>query len=357
VSERLEPLVGALTIDRVVAARAAIDALVARGAPVVELDVGALERVDGAGAALLSLVARRLEAEGRSLRLVNVSPTLARTLEVLPFPPAAQGPGADAAPPLERLGAGAAHVGEVAFDFLRLAADSAWFLVAGLFQRRGIRWEVVLYEMANMGSRAVGVVGLIAFLVGGTMALQSAQQLRQFGANIFVVDLIGISMTRELGPLMAAIVVAGRSGSAVAAELATMVITEEIDALKTMGLHPTRFLVVPKILAISVTQPLLTMLADVAGMFGGFLVAVFYLEVGAEPFMARLKETLELKDVLTGLVKSIVFAQLIVGVGAVCGLRTQGGADAVGRSTTTAVVAGIFAVIVADALASMVFYF
>jgi phospholipid/cholesterol/gamma-HCH transport system permease protein len=164
-------------------------------------------------------------------------------------------------------------------------------------------------------------------------------------------------MTRELGPLMAAIVVAGRSGSAVAAELGTMVITEEIDALKTMGLHPTRFLVVPKVLAITITQPLVTMLANLAGIVGGFLVGVYYLDIGPDTFIARLQETLQLKDVVTGLIKSVMFAQLIVTVGALCGLRTAGGADAVGRSTTTSVVAGIFAVITADAVASLVFYF
>jgi phospholipid/cholesterol/gamma-HCH transport system permease protein len=189
------------------------------------------------------------------------------------------------------------------------------------------------------------------------MALQSAAQLRQFGANIFVVDLIGISMTRELGPLMAAIVVAGRSGSAVAAEIGTMVITEEVDALKTMGLHPTRFIIVPKVIAITLTQPLVTMLANVAGIFGGFLVGVTYLEIGPSAFMNRLFASLYVKDLLTGLIKSILFAQLIVTIGALCGLRTKGGADAVGRSTTTSVVAGIFAVITADAVASLVFYF
>ena len=136
-----------------------------------------------------------------------------------------------------------------------------------------------------------------------------------------------------------------------------MVITEEIDALKTMGLHPTRFLIVPKFIAITITQPLLTVLADLLGILGGFLVAVLYLEVGPTTFFDRLQESLFVKDIVTGLIKSVIFAQLIVTVGALCGLRTKGGADAVGRSTTIAVVAGIFSVIVADALASMVFYF
>jgi phospholipid/cholesterol/gamma-HCH transport system permease protein len=211
--------------------------------------------------------------------------------------------------------------------------------------------------MAAMGSQALGVVGLMAFLIGGVMALQGAAQLRQFGANIFIADLVGVSLTRELGPLITAIMVAGRSGSAVAAEIGTMVITEEVDALKTMGLNPTRFLIVPKAMAISVVQPLLTMYADIIAVFGGFLVAVFYLGIGPEAFWNRLHEALYLKDIITGLVKSFVFANIIVSIGALCGLRTGGGADAVGRSTTMSVVAGIFTVIVADAAFSLLFYF
>ena len=352
-----EPWSGALTHAQVAEARAALRAQAASGTGDVRLDLSRLESLDSAGAAFLAVSARELAKDGRQLVLDGVAPRVRRTLDIFPFPdlPAPAPPPRSAR--LEALGTSAAAIVDVAFDFLRLAADSAWFMFGGFFQRRGIRWSVVAYEMANMGSRAVPVVGLIAFLVGGTMALQSAQQLRQFGANIFVVDLIGISMTRELGPLMAAIVVAGRSGSAVAAELATMVITEEIDALKTMGLNPIRFLVVPKVLAITITQPILTMMANLAGVFGGFLVAVFYLEVGAEPFVARLQQTLAVKDIVTGLIKSVIFAQLIVSVGAVCGLRTRGGADAVGRSTTTSVVAGIFAVIIADSVASLIFYF
>jgi phospholipid/cholesterol/gamma-HCH transport system permease protein len=189
------------------------------------------------------------------------------------------------------------------------------------------------------------------------MGLQAAAQLRQFGANIFVADLVGVSMVRELGPLIAAIVVAGRSGSAVAAEIGTMVITEEIDALKTMGLQPLRFIVLPKALAITFTQPLLTALTNAVAIFGGFVVAVSYLDVSPNAFLLRLQEAVLLKDILTGIFKSMLFAQLIVVVGAYCGLNTRGGADEVGRTTTMSVVAGIFAVIVADAFCSLVFYF
>lgn len=350
-------LEGPLTKDALVEPARRLTAARAEAGP-VSLDLSRVSEADSAGVALLSVFARDMRGAGRPLTLLGVSSELRRTLELFPSPPdraalaAATGPGM-----FERIGGAVLELRTIALQYLLLLADSFWFMLSGPFVRRGIRWDQVLYEMSAMGSRALGVVGLISFLVGATMALQSAQQLRQFGANIFVVDLIGISLTRELGPLMAAIVVAGRSGSAVAAEIGTMVITEEIDALKTMGLHPTRYLVVPKVLAITLTQPMLTVLANVAGMLGGFLVGVLYLEIGPESFVDRLFAVLQLKDVITGLVKSVVFAQLIVTVGALCGLRTHGGADAVGRSTTTSVVAGIFAVIVADTLASLVFYF
>ena len=212
-------------------------------------------------------------------------------------------------------------------------------------------------EMAAIGSRALGVVGLIAFLVGATMALQSAAQLRKFGADLFVVDLVVLSMLRELGPLMAAIVVAGRSGSAIAAEIGTMVVTEEVDALRTLGLDPVRFLVVPKILAFTLVQPLLTIYANVLGVLGGMVVAVLYLDIGVEAFMRRLEDQLELADVVAGCAKSVIFAWLIGLIGAYYGLATRGGAEAVGRSTTASVVAGIFAVVVADAVASIVLWF
>ncbi len=322
----------------------------------ITLDLGGVREVDSAGVALLATFARELRTTGRTLNVIGIQPSVQQTLDLFPYV-------GDEVPParefnwFESFGESGAKAAEVVFQYLTMCADVFWFSISGLFRPRGIRWAQVVFEMSSMGSRAFGVVGLISFLVGATMALQSAVQLRQFGANIFVVDLIGVSITRELGPLMAAIVVAGRSGSAVAAEIGTMVITEEVDALKTMGLNPTRFLIVPKVIAITLTQPVLTVLANVMGILGGMVIGVLYLELSPTTFLSRLAEALFVKDVVTGLIKSVIFAQLIVTIGALCGLRTKGGADAVGRATTVSVVASIFAVIVADAVCSVVFYF
>ncbi len=354
---KVEVLSGELTVHRIAALEASL------GGPDVDegpalIDLSEVTRIDSAGVALLALMVRRYQAAGRPLRIVGTPDAVADTLRLFPFVEERAAARFDArVGGLERVGSWALGIVGLALHLIQLSADAAWFFAADLIRRRGLRWNVIAYEMAAMGSSAVGVVGLIAFLVGATMALQSATQLRQFGANIFVVDLIGISMTRELGPLMAAIVVAGRSGSSVAAQIGTMVINEEIDALKTMGVHPTRFIVVPKLVAISLTQPLLTVLSNLFGIMGGFVVAVTYLEISPRIFFERLETAVLLKDFLTGLFKSVLFAQLIVIVGAIAGFRTRGGADAVGRSTTTAVVASIFFVIVADAVTSLVFYF
>ena len=323
----------------------------------IELDLSQVTYVDSAGVAILAGFARRAERHNKALRVTGLVPSVAAALALFPFPETVTVSAAAPLGVLERTGAWMEQVAQLALEFTILCADVVWFTIASLWRRRGIRWQAVLMEMYYMGSQALGVVGLIAFLVGATISLQSAAQLRTFGANLFVADLIGVSITRELGPLITAIVVAGRSGSAVAAEIATMMITEEIDALRTMGLNPTRFLIVPKVIAIALTQPLLTVMANVLAIFGGFLVAVTYLDVSPGAFINRLQTAVQLKDVLTGLFKSILFANLIVTIGALCGLRTHGGADAVGRSTTTSVVAAIFAIIVADALCSLIFYF
>ncbi len=323
----------------------------------VVIDLQGVSEFDSAGAALLAWSYREATRRSVQLQLVNAPDFVERTLRAHERPALGSKSTAPRLSFVEGLGDQAANWIEQLQQMVQMSADAMWFALTTLTRRHRLRPGVVTWEMAQMGSRALGVVGLIAFLVGATMGLQSAAQLRRFGADIFVVDLIVVSLLRELGPLMAAIVVAGRSGAAVAAELGTMMVTEEVDALATMGLHPVRFLVVPKIFAITVVQPLLTIFANVLGIAGGFGVAVIYLDVSPDAFVARLQEILEVKDILTGLVKSVLFAWLIVLVGAHFGFTTRGGADAVGRSTTSSVVAGIFAVVVMDAIASLVFYF
>ena len=220
-----------------------------------------------------------------------------------------------------------------------------------------IRWNEVFLYMERVGIDAIPIVLLISFLVGLIMAFQAAIQLKQFGADIYVADLVGLSVVRELGPLMTAIIVAGRTGAAFAAEIGTMKVAEEIDAIKSMGLDPTRFIIIPKVIATILTVPTLTLMADVLGIFGGMVVAVLFLDLTAWGYIAELKLALTVTDVLTGYIKSFVFALLIASVGCMRGMQVEGGAQGVGLMTTSAVVSSIFLIIISDALFSLLFNF
>ena len=210
-------------------------------------------------------------------------------------------------------------------------------------------------QIRSAGFDALPIVGLIAFLLGIVVAYQGADQLRQYGANIFVVDLVGLSMLREFAPLITAIIIAGRSGSAYAAQIGTMAVTEEIDAMKTIGIAPMELLVLPKIIALLIALPLLTVFADLLGVFGGMIMARAQLGVGFGEFIERFTKAVSITAYLIGICKAPVFALIITIIGCFQGFRTHGGADSVGRQTTRSVVQSIFLVIVADALFSIAF--
>ena len=244
------------------------------------------------------------------------------------------------------------------------AAGQAWALVQfvgetslaalGSLRHPGrIRWRPVAFNIRSAGLDALPIVGLLAFLLGVVVAYQGAGQLRTFGANIFVADLVGLSMLREFAPLITAIIVAGRSGSAYAAQIGTMVVTEEMDALRTIGIAPQELLVLPKLLALVIALSPLTVFADVLGVAGGMLMAQARLGVGYAEFLDRLVKAVAVRDYLIGVLKAPVFAIIIVVVGCFQGFRTQGGADGVGQQTTRSVVWSIFLVIVVDAAFSV----
>lgn len=222
-------------------------------------------------------------------------------------------------------------------------------------QPAGVNWADVGRLMERAGADGLPIVLLISFLVGLVTAFQAAVQLKQFGANIFVADLVGLSITRELGPLMTAIIVAGRSGAAFSAEIGTMKVSEEIDALRTLGLDPYLFLVFPRILALVLVMPLLTMLADVVGILGGLLVALLGLDLTVNAYVLETQKALQLWDVSSGLLKSLFFGLQIALIACQRGLATHGGADGVGRATTSAVVTSLFALVVTDAIFTMLF--
>jgi len=256
---------------------------------------------------------------------------------------------------LERIGRGAEDARSQAVAMLGFIGETACALGAAIARPARFRWRPVLYNIRTAGFDALPIVGLLSFLLGVVVAYQGADQLRQYGANIFVADLVGLSMLREFAPLIVAIIIAGRSGSAYAAQIGTMAVTEEIDAMRTLGIPPLDLLVLPKVMALVIVLPLLTVFADVLGVFGGMVMARAQLGVGYIEFLERFVKAVSVTAYLIGICKAPVFAAIIAMVGCFQGFRTRGGADSVGRQTTLSVVQSIFLVIVADALFSVAF--
>ncbi len=315
------------------------------------VDASGVKYCDGAGSALLC------ELQRRGGRVEGLRPEIAGVFELFAGedgPAPSRGRSKDSA--VESVG----RLGRAFFQDVRAQIAFLGQLVLVFASFRGsrtnrIRWNDVWMVFERSGVQALVVVGMISFLTGLIMAFQAAPPLQQFGVDIFVVNLVGLAMVRELGPIMTAIVLAGRSGSAFAAEIGTMKVNEEIDALTTMGLDPVRFLVVPRVLAGIMVTPLLIVYADLLGVAGGFLVMM------ARGFPAvalwhQLISAVGVNDVLAGLIKGFVFGALVAGIGCLRGLQTKDGASAVGISTTSSVVSAIFLIVVVDAVFAVVYY-
>ncbi len=227
-------------------------------------------------------------------------------------------------------------------------------LIHVILHPKSLRGSDTIVNMQKTGVDALPIVGLISFLLGLIMAFMSSVQLQQFGANIYVASLVSLAMTRELGPIMTAIIVAGRSGSAYATEIGTMKISEEVDALFTMGFETTNFLVIPKVIASIIVVPLMTLFSDVFAILGGLVVGVFMLDLTTNAYMIQTIKTLTLFDVFFGFFKSGVFALLISCISCFRGFQVKGGAASVGQATTSAVVSSIFLIILSNSIFSVI---
>jgi len=320
------------------------------------LDLSEIQRIDSAGVALLDELDEKAKLQGFTIERVHIPGNIKKAIEHFSSHEEPADTAVEKASITEKVGGWAYRFGAGLKEMVYLVADAFDYSGIGLVKHKGMRRGEFINQSILIGMNALPIVALIAFLIGFILALQSAAQLRQFGASIFVADLVAISMAREMGPLMTAIIFAGRSGSSIASEIATMVVTEETDALKSMGLNPIRYVLVPKIYAISVTMPLLTVLAILIGIVGAGVIAFTYLDIGIGPFYNQVVNALALRDIVTGLVKSIVFALIIVLVGAFYGFRVKGGSEGVGRATTSSVVTSIFGVILADSILGLIFY-
>jgi phospholipid/cholesterol/gamma-HCH transport system permease protein len=242
-------------------------------------------------------------------------------------------------------------------DASRIINNSFYWTFISPFRGKPVRVRATIAEMVKAGYNSVPIVAVISFFVGIILALQAAYQLKRVGALIYVANLVGVSLTRELSPILTAIIVSGRSGSAFAAEIGSMKAAEEVDALVTMGINPIRFLVSPKLIALMVMVPALTMLSDVIGISGGFLLSVSVLDMHPYNYYQQTINALLVKDVFTGLIKAWAFGMVITLVGAYQGFKVEGGAEEVGRRTTSSVVASIFLVIIFDLFFTMLFYY
>lgn len=323
------------------------EAAVASRQPIA-VDMSAGGSIGSNGAAALLGLRRAADRAGVDFSLIRLSPAQRAELERLPAPRVSGEPGSEESSLLYYLGTLAEEVGAQGLDFLDLLVDTLYWGARRLAGSGPWRRGQFVREAVAIGNEGLPIVGVVALLVGLVTAFQAADQLRQFGASIFIANLVGLGVLREMGPLITAILVAGRSGSAMAAELGTMAVEEEIDALRVMGVSPIPYLVVPKAYAMVIAVPALTMLANAFGILGGYAIAILYLDLAPAAFISQFIGAIEPADVLTGMVKSVLFAIVIVVVSCHFGLRLRGGAEDVGRAATNAVVASLFLIILVD---------
>lgn len=352
-------LTGDWTIDNADLIDASIAALTSAPTGSTVIDAAPIGRMDTAGAWMVEKIRRRLTTPDLAAEIRGIQPNhqlLVDRLRALNGEPAPEPVRYSA------LSVVAEQTGRATVDAFREGCDLLNFLglatvtaARTTISPRRFRMTAFVHHLEQVGLNALPIVGLLSFLIGVVLAYQGADQLRQFGAEIFTVNLLGISILREMGILLTAIIVAGRSGSAFAAQIGTMQVNEEIDAMRTIGLDPMEVLVLPRTLALLVAMPLLAVYADLMGLAGGALMAIVSLDITFTQFTERLKDVVPIWAFWVGIIKAPVFGIVIALVGCREGLKVRGSADSVGRQTTRAVVISIFLVIIIDAVFSIFF--
>jgi phospholipid/cholesterol/gamma-HCH transport system permease protein len=329
------------------------------GASTARIDLGHLDRLDTLGAWILHKMRARLVSAGLDTEFANLDPAHAALLErIAPGETPATLEPEEPNPGL----AFVEHIGRAATEIVQEGADLLSFLGLvtvtlgrSILHPSRIRLTSLVSHIEQVGINALPIIGLLSFLIGVVVAYQGADQLQRFGAEIFTVNLLAISILREMGILLAAIVIAGRSGSAFAAQIGTMQVNQEIDALEALGLNAVEILVLPRILALVIALPLLAVVADIMGLIGGGVMIMTVLDISLIQFMEQLKNAVSVWSFWVGIIKAPVFAVLIALVGCREGLKVTGSAESVGRHTTKSVVVAIFLVIVTNAMFSILF--
>lgn len=324
----------------------------------IEINGESLVLMDTSGAYWMSKFMSRVEAEQGNVQLVGFHDEISTLVQFITArTDKIKGDDLKPAPKdslFTRVGKATYGVGDQFYNFFDFIGRVSLVMGKNLANPLKIRWKALWSNVQTGGVQALFIIGLLNFLIGIVIAYQGGALLKQYGANIFVVELISISMLRELAPLMTAIIVAGRTGSAIAAQIGTMVVNEEVDALKTIGINPLDQLVIPKALALVIALPLLTVFADICSIFGGMVLASSYLDVSFTVFLDRIPEVMTVNTLIVGLSKTPIFALIIALTGCYQGFQVKGGADSVGQQTTVSVVQSIFLVIICDAIFSII---
>lgn len=352
---------GSLSLPNLLSVKSRFQSIMSERNPgKITLDLADITYVDSAG--VLSLLQLELNAARKSIPVyfVNVSAEARNIMDLIDrstvldkSTPVEK----NELTPVEQVGEASLKVAEDFTSITIFLGDLLLALSQALLHPAGIRWKDFFFYVKRAGVDGLPIVALLSFLLGLIIAFMSSLQLKQFGANVYVASLVGFGMVRELGPILTAIIIAGRSGSAFAAEIGTMKVNEEVDALVTMGFNPTRFLALPKVLAAMLVVPILTLYSDVFGILGGLMVGVMGFDLTAFSYLQQTVKSIDIFDVVTSLVKSVLFAVLIAGIGCQRGFRVKGGAESVGLYTTSAVVAGLFLIIIADSLFAIILYY
>ncbi|MFZ6774950.1 MlaE family lipid ABC transporter permease subunit [Undibacterium sp. SXout7W] len=332
-----------------------LDALLLHQPQILEFDGKQVESIDSIAVWILQIRLQALRDNGVQVSMSDWPTQYLSMLNALAdLPPnvtAAVTPTSN----LEKIGKNSITIWHDNLVFLGFIGETAIRMLCLLRHPSRTRGRTVLHNIQIAGFNALPIVGITSFLLGIVIAYQGADQLKHYGANIFVVELVGYAMLREFAPLITAIIIAGRSGSAYTAQIGTMVVTEEIDALQTTGIKPIDLLVLPKLMALTLALPLLTLFSDLTGVMGGMLMASNQLGVSSHEFITRFATEIPLKTLLIGIGKSLLFAIVIVIIGCYQGFQTKPNADSVGQQTTRSVVQSIFIVIVLDAGFSVIF--
>ena len=326
----------------------------------ITADLSGVQSMDSAGAMLLLRLEEKAQAAGVSFEFAHVSETLRGVMgllnmKALRIEPLLQDKDSEGI--FDLLGAAAQRRFRDFRQVMIFVGELLTALMRVIRRPSAVRWNAVFAYMKKVGVDGFPIVTLISLLIGVIMAFMSSLQLKQFGATTYVAPLVAFAMVRELGPMMTAILVAGRSGSAFSAEIGSMMINEEVDALTTMGFDPVGFLVIPKVLASVIVVPLLTAYSAFFGIIGGMMVGVLGLDLTAQGYLQQSIDSFGVFDVISSLIKSIVFAILISGIACQRGFQVRGGADAVGEATTSAVVSAIFLIILANSAFAIILYY